>query len=98
MIKQDFNKVYIMTNPDKRFIIIQQINNEELISNTKTGKRQKWWLIKHNPDNEIPKNIYLLGNGIIYQLHEKYKQHHGYIEWEDFIDYTRELIKQNIML
>ena len=96
--KHDFNKIYIMTRPDERFIIIQQINNQELKSETKTGIRQKWWLIKHNPDNEIPKNIYLLGDGTIPQLHKKYKECHGYIEWEEFINYTRELIKQNIML
>ena len=98
MFKQDFEKVYVMTTSDKRDIIIHNINNLKLISETETGKKEEWWLKKHNPDNDIPKNIYLLGNGTIRQLHDKYNNKYGFIEWSEFINYTRELIKQHIML
>jgi len=98
MFKQDFQKTYLMINPSDRFIISSRINNKELVSECITGKKQQWWFKKHNPDNEIPKNIYLLGHGTIKELYDKYIIQFGFIEWDDFIDYTRELIKQNIML
>ena len=63
-----------------------------------TGKKDNWWIDKHNPNNDIPKNIYLLGKGTIQQLHIEYIKNYGHIEWSDFINYTRELIKQKIMI
>ena len=47
-----------MCNPNERCIIIDKINNGELESETIVGNKQDWWLKKHNPDNEIPRNIY----------------------------------------
>jgi len=98
MFRQDFNKIYYMISPSDRIEIIKKINNEEMISETITGKKERWWIDKHNPNNEIPKNIYLLGKGTIQQLHNEYIQIYGNIEWSDFINYTRELIKQKIMI
>jgi hypothetical protein len=72
MFKQDFYKVYYMVNPSERNEIIKKINSCELISETLNGKKQDWWLNKHNPNNEIPKNIYLLGRGTIFELHIEY--------------------------
>jgi len=68
------------------------------MSETITGKKDSWWINKHNPNKEIPKNIYLLGKGTIQQLHIEYIKIYGNIEWIDFINYTRELIKQKIMI
>ena len=98
MFRQDFHKTYIMINPSDRIKLIIKINNKEMISETITGQRENWWIGHHNPDNEIPKNIYLLGNGTIREIHIKYIKKHGNIQWADFINYTRELIKQKIMI
>lgn len=94
----EWKKVYSMVNPSNRNEIIEKINRKELISQTITGKTLRWWLEKHHPNNDIPTNIYLLGKGTIEVLHKKYIKNHGNIEWSDFIDHTRELIKQKIMI
>ena len=98
MFKQDFNKNYVMINQNERLEIIKKINNGEITSETNTGKKEGWWIHKHNPNNEIPKNIYLLGKGTIKELHIEYIKNYTNIEWCDFINYTRELIKQKIMI
>jgi hypothetical protein len=98
MFKQDFNKIYDMILPSERNEIIQKINAGEIVSETFTGKKDNWWIDKHNPNNDIPKNIYLLGKGTIQELHIEYIKNYGNIEWSDFINYTRELIKQKIMI
>ena len=98
MFRQDFHKIYNMINPSDRIEIIKKINSEEMVSETIAGKKERWWIDKHNPNNEIPKNIYLLGKGSIQQLYIKYIEIYGNIEWSDFINYTRELIKQKIMI
>ena len=100
--KQDFNCVYRMVSPDGRREIIRQINNGSMVSECKTGKRKQWWATKHHPKQEIPQNIYLLGNGTISDLHKRYvaefrKENETPIEYKAFINYTRELIKQGIM-
>ena len=98
MFKQDFNKIYYMVNPCERIKIIKKIMDYEIVSETITGKKDNWWKNKHNPNNKIPKNIYLLGKGTIQELHIEYIKNYGNIEWSDFINYTRELIKQKIMI
>ena len=87
-----------MINPSERNEIIQEINSEKMVSETVTGKNQHWWTDKHHPNNNIPKHIYLLGKGTIQELHIDYSKNYGEIEWSDFINYTRELIKQKIMV
>lgn len=95
---QDFDKVYEMVNPNARFIIIEQIKNRKIVPNTK----RDWWKKdeKHDPKGIIPTRIYLLGNGTIQQLYEKWCDEYEdeYISLHDFKDYTRELIKQGIMV
>jgi len=98
MFRQDFNKIYIMIYPSERIEIIKKINSGEIVSENFTGIKQRWWLDKHNPDNEIPKKIYLLGKGTIQELYNEYIRNYGNIEWSEFINYTRELIKQKIMI
>ena len=98
MFRQDFNKEYTMVTTSELLDITKKINNGELMSETIQGKQKDWWINKHNPTNEIPQNIYLLGKGTIQELHTKYVNKYGIIEWSDFIDYTRELIKQRIMI
>ena len=98
MSRQDFKKEYIMINPSERLDIIKKINDGKIFSETETGKKENWWEDKHHPNKEIPKNIYLLGKGTIEELHIEYNKNHGYIEWSEFINYTRELIKQQIMI
>lgn len=97
MFKQDFQKIYTMTNSNKRLDIIQKINKKELISECITGKKQEWWLKKHNPNNEIPKNIYMIGRGTIKEIYDKYITKYGIINFSEYLNYTRELIKQHIM-
>jgi len=97
MIRQDFNKTYRMISPIERLEIIIKINKGELISENATGRKCCWWKNKHNPTNDIPKNIYLLGKGTIQELYNEYRKNYDNIEWKNFIDYTRELIKQKIM-
>lgn len=94
----DPNKIYNMVNPIIRNEIIEKINREEVVSETITGKKNRWWLVKHNPNNDIPKNIYLLGGGTISELHKKYIKNHGKITRRVFMNYTRELIQQKIMV
>ena len=98
MFRQDFHKIYNMINPNDRIEIIKKINSEEMVSETIAGKKERWWIDKHNPNNEIPKNIYLLGKGTIPELHSEYIKIYGNIAYNDFINYTRELIKQKIMI
>ena len=98
MFRQDFDKEYTMVYPYERVEIINKINSGELISETTVGKKDDWWKNKHNPNNLIPIHIYLLGKGTIHSLHIQYIANYGNIEWSDFINYTRELIKQKIMI
>jgi hypothetical protein len=98
MFMQNFNQTYFMVNPNDRNLIIQQIINKEIESECVSGRQQNWWLKKHHPENEIPTNIYLLGNGTIKELYDKYINKHGYMEQKEFNNYTRELIKQQIMV
>lgn len=98
MFKQDFSKIYYMISPSERNDIIQKINSDDMVSETFTGKKEHWWKDKHHPNNDIPKNIYLLGKGTIQQLHVEYNKNFGEMEWSDFINYTRELVKQKIMI
>ena len=87
-----------MIIPSERNEIIKRIICGEMVSETFTGKKKNWWINKHHPNNNIPKNIYLLGKGTIQELHIEYIKNYGNIEWSDFINYTRELIKQKIMI
>ena len=87
-----------MINPSERNEIIKRCENGDMISETAKGKYEKWWKNKHDPDGLIPRNIYLLGGGTIKELHSKYITKYGNIEWSNFINYTRELIKQKIMI
>jgi len=98
MCVQDFEKSYKMIGVDERNAIIERIHRKELCSETVTGQQEEWWLKKHHPDNEIPRNIYLLGQGTINELYTKYQITYGLIEWNLFINYTREMIKQKIMV
>ena len=98
--KQVSNQEYQMATPERRREIIQKIDNGDMKSECKTGK--KWWTTKHHPKREIPQNIYLLGNGTLSELHKKYiaeytRENEAPIEYKVFINYTRELIKQGIM-
>ena len=106
-VRQNKKKTYRMIIPHERNIIIQKIDNGEfdLII---TENEMIWWgrgaqrkgkeYRKHAPDEEIPKNIYLLGNGTLKELYNEYIKKHTYLEWRQFLNYTRELQKQKIMI
>jgi hypothetical protein len=98
MFRQEFTKIYEMTSPANRASIIKKINNSEMVSETVRGQKEEWWTDKHHPDSEVPKNIYALGSGKIDDLHKAYVAKHGAMEYAEFINYTRELIKQKIMI
>jgi hypothetical protein len=88
-----------MVNPTIRLSVIELIDAGELYSETSTGQKEKWWTDKHHPNKEIPKNIYFLGDGSPNQLYDKYVTKFGnVIEKSEFLNYTRGLIKQNILL
>lgn len=93
-IKPDYSKSYSMVAPFIRNEIMDKINKKEIESN----KRTVLWKGKHYPDKEIPTKIYLLGNGTIDELYEKYKNKYGYITKHNFYGYTREMVGQQIMI
>lgn len=100
---QDIEKPRRMVDTETHSFIIRQIDAGELESENNTGQREKWWKKKHHPNKEIPLNIYHLGclNGYISpkELYPKYVAQFGnVIDERKFYNYTRELIKQNIMV
>jgi hypothetical protein len=95
--KQDFTATYHMVAPQQRCDIIKHIDMGNMESECVTGIQQKWWTTKHHPAEIIPTRIYLLGDGTIEELFQRYVAKHSEMEWSDFINYTRELIKQRIM-
>lgn len=97
----NYEKTFVPVSPDKRNIIINNINTIEDFEVSNTGRStKKWWKGgKHDPENEIPKNIYLLGSGTFDELYNKYVSKYGnQLSKKEFKDYTRELIKQEIMI
>lgn len=93
---------YNMVSLEERMEIINRIENNEIDSECKSGQRQKWWKKgnKHHPEQEIPRDIYLLGRGTLQELHNNYNKRYSNgtpIEYSKFINYTRELVKQKIM-
>ena len=93
----DNSKIYNMQPPCFRRVVIQQIDATEIESECKMGKKNKWWKTKHHPGRQIPTNIYLLGRGTLPELHAAYIAEYGEITKREFLNYTRELIKQGIM-
>jgi hypothetical protein len=98
MFKQNPNQPREMVSPSVRNEVIERINAGELESETVTGRKQNWWKNKHHPQQTIPTKIYLLGNGSPEELYIKYIALYECIDHREFLDYTRELIKQNIMV
>jgi hypothetical protein len=96
--KQDFNKKYLMVSVNERNEIIKNINLGLLCSECVTGIKNNWWSKKHHPEEDMPKNIYLSGDGTIEEVYKSFiKRTNIKIEYSEFINYTRELIKQGIM-
>jgi len=99
---QNFIDKHSMIGPNARNEISEKCNLKEMISETKTGQKQDWWSGKHQPDATIPAHIWQIGASLgpstIPELHAAYIQQYENIVWSDFIDYTRELIKQKIMI
>ena len=98
MFSHDFTKTYSMVSVNERNVIIANIQSDVLVSDCVTGVKQKWWKTKHFPEKDIPTHIYLLGDGTIQELHQRFINKHMDISWSDFINYTRELIKQGILI
>lgn len=100
MPNQNFDKKYIMCSLTDRQSILSRIASGELVSECQNGRKYNWWLNKHNPLAQIPTRIYHLGSN--YTIREYYQlylvQYCINITWEEFINYTRELIKQKIMI
>jgi len=93
-----------MVSPNDRNTIIRRINSGEIDTDVSTGQRNKWWKKKHHPEREIPTNIYLLGDGTPKELHDMYNTKYTLVaspqtaKWENFRNYTRELVQQGIMV
>ena len=95
----DFNKIYTMVAPQERVDVINLIDSGELTSECVTGQRQKWWTKKHHPKADIPVKIYLLGSGTIDELYLSYVDNYGdNLTKKEFVNYIRELIKQQIII
>jgi hypothetical protein len=58
------------------------------------------WKKKHHPDKAIPRDIYLLGEGTMDNLFEKFKEKYTeYTETKsEFKNYLRELKQQGILV
>ena len=100
-IRQNFKATHFMVSPLRRSDIIEKINNGSfvpLFEIPTAGIKGQWLHKRHNPENEIPTRIYLLGGGKIQHMHQTYMRKYGDISWEDFRNYTRELIRQGIMV
>jgi len=62
-----------MISLNERNEIINKIEDGLLSSECKSGAT--WWRNKHHPNKDIPRTIYLLGNGYsIVELFEKYNE------------------------
>jgi hypothetical protein len=107
MNRQNFNAnaSYVMSSLEERLVIINRIEDHSFNTNVPTGIKKKWWRKKHHPDKDIPKNIYLMGGGCnLRTLHKRYNDKYvtkqnvtKQINWNTFINFTRELIMQGIM-
>jgi len=98
--KQNFKAIYVMSTPEERVEIINRIKNGSINTNVQTGIKAKWWSNKHHPEEDIPKNIYLIGGGVtLMELHGRYNVKYARtpLDWHAFSGYTRELIMQGIM-
>ena len=98
--RQDKKKEYKMISNSGRNERIEEIDSGKRKPPTKQGIKERYWEEgkKHHPKAEIPTRIYLLGNGTIKELYKRYCNIYGNIDWKSFIGFTRELIKQKIMI
>ncbi len=97
----DYTQHFIMVAPCIRKIIITTIDttpNNSLELNITNRETTNYWKTKHHPTKDIPTKIYLLGNGTRDELYDKYKIIHGYLDYNEFTNYLRELIKQKIAI
>jgi len=93
--KKNEHDIHFMVSPEKRRDIIHKINTRNYIPlNINT---HSWWSTKHHPTQHIPTNIYLLGDGKLGELFERYNQQYNPISKKNFYDYVREMIKQGLM-
>ena len=99
---QNFINKHSMVGPVVRDEISKKCRLKEMISETTTGKIQNWWANKHQPEEDIPTRIWTIGASrgpsTISELHIAYNNRYENIEFSDFINYTRELTKQKIMI
>lgn len=99
--RQDFKKTYSMVSRNTRQSIISAIDSgryDYCQGFCVAGVKNQWWKKKHYPSNKVPSQIFSLKSGTIKELHLKYLSKYGTISWTDFRNYTRELIKQGIMV
>lgn len=97
MSKISDHDVYVAVSPEQRRIIINQIKQgTHPGSGRLRGKEMDYfhWTEKHDPENEIPTVIYLLGNGTFDEHHARYNQ----INRRVLSNYRRELIYQGILI
>jgi hypothetical protein len=93
---KDEISIHRMVTPEKRNEIISNINNGKFIEYNK--HTSYWWKNKHHPEQPIPTNLYLLGDGTLCELFERYNMKYDPISKTDFYDYVRELVKQEIIM
>lgn len=88
-----------MVRPDVRREIIEQIHDGRMVEKVPKGRQAKWWTTTHEPNEEIPRNIYLLGDGYVDDLEERYARTYGTrLTHREFWNYTREMIQQGIIV
>ena len=102
----DPNVVYWAPLPIVRQQIIAAIENDTLISPVQKVRKDNHWKTKHHPDQDIPANIYLLGQGTKAELRQRYENKFGPILDANnnrssicqFGDYMRELVQQGLLV
>lgn len=99
--KIDYSKNFISVSPNERNILIQNINNTPNYEYVQTSRpTTNFWKTKHNPDEQIPTRIYLLGNGTTDELFQKYNNKYGEntINIKEFKNFIREMIYQKLLI
>ena len=100
--KQSCEATYGMVDPMFRNDIIEKINNGSFLPVLPpAGETADWTHKKHYPENKIPTRVYLLGGGKLKHMHQKYLRKYGeteFIEFKEFQNFTRELLRQGIMI
>ena len=94
------NQVWTMCTSEERKGIALRCHDGHISPNTQQGIKQRYYekTRKHDPCGRIPTEIYTLTPGTDHGMYDEYKQMYGEITRTHFLDYIRELKKQQIII